>query len=384
MDLSINYPAGADLVQGIPLSIAAHSIPKGELKKADIPGSKHTLMIRIANDIHMIPRLENVLLKEVWTETIKVPEKTAPAPPKPAAEPKKEGEAPAAEGETPAAEPEKPATEQTYTEKQKIREETRSILAKCTTMNHAIPPNRKTELKQAEEAMYQEDWKLLGLKEAKYNLESYTYDMKNNVDSYGNYEHFIDPAEKAPFMETLAATEAWIYSDGENATLEETAAKLQALQATGEPIKTRYKFRSEFEEWFGIFSKFQTEAVEKSKNIPHLTPEQLKDMDGKLEHLTNEFCGIRDTLDKTEKHKDLPYTVSEIENKIYAVKAEVNGILNAPPPAPKKAPEEEKKEDTPTADAPDGEVPEASAPDGGAAGAGTGDVPTAGEGETPE
>lgn len=40
---------------------------------------------------------------------------------------------------------------------------------------------------------------ILDLKEAKYELESYTYDMKNGVEEYGNYEHFIDPAVRDQF-----------------------------------------------------------------------------------------------------------------------------------------------------------------------------------------
>lgn len=45
--------------------------------------------------------------------------------------------------------------------------------------------------------MYAEDRQLLDIKEAKYELESYTYDMKNNLADYGNYEHYIDPSIKA-------------------------------------------------------------------------------------------------------------------------------------------------------------------------------------------
>ena len=66
-----------------------------------------------------------------------------------------------------------------------------------------------------------EDRKILDLKEAKYNLESFTYDMKNGVSEYGNYEHYIDPALKPAFLENLLATEEWIYGDGENAPLED-------------------------------------------------------------------------------------------------------------------------------------------------------------------
>ena len=94
-------------------------------------------------------------------------------------------------------------------------------------------------------------------------------------------------------------------------------------------------------------------------------------MDGKLEHMTNWLVAIRSTLETRAKHEDLEYTLADVENKIYAVQAEANGIINSPKPEPKK-PEEEKKE-------------EPAASDGGAAGAGGADatMPPAGEGETP-
>lgn len=77
------------------------------------------------------------------------------------------------------------------------------------------------QFKGLEEQLYVEDRKILDLKEAKYELESYTYEMKNGIDQYGNFEHFIDPSLKPTFMENLLATEEWIYADGENAPLEE-------------------------------------------------------------------------------------------------------------------------------------------------------------------
>lgn len=110
--------------------------------------------------------------------------------------------------------------------------------------------------------MYAEDRELLDIKEAKYNLESYMYEMKNGVGDYGNYEHYIDPKIKAQFIQTLAETEEWIYADGENAPLDAQRSKLQNLQTIGEPVKSRYKFRSEFEEWVGIFEKFKQKASE--------------------------------------------------------------------------------------------------------------------------
>lgn len=67
------------------------------------------------------------------------------------------------------------------------------------TVSHAIPPELKIQFRGLEDQLMLEDRKILDLKEAKYNLESFTYEMKNGIDSYGNLEHFIDPALKADF-----------------------------------------------------------------------------------------------------------------------------------------------------------------------------------------
>ena len=45
-----------------------------------------------------------------------------------------------------------------------------------------------------ESDLYKADREILDVKEAKNDLEAYAYEMKGNLDSYGNYEHYIDPA----------------------------------------------------------------------------------------------------------------------------------------------------------------------------------------------
>jgi len=110
----------------------------------------------------------------------------------------------------------------------------------------------KVQFRGLEDQLMIEDRKILDLKEAKYMLESFTYEMKNGIDSYGNLEHYIDPALKPTFMENLLATEAWIYAEGENAPLEEQRGRLEALQSIGNPIKQRHRFRESFDEYVSL------------------------------------------------------------------------------------------------------------------------------------
>lgn len=76
----------------------------------------------------------------------------------------------------------------------------------------------------------------MDLKEAKYELESYTYEMKNGVDEYGNYEHYIDPSVRDQFKAQCQEVVDWIYGDGENAPLDQQRSRLQALKTVGDPV----------------------------------------------------------------------------------------------------------------------------------------------------
>ena len=128
------------------------------------------------------------------------------------------------------------------------------------TISHAIPPDMKTQFKNLEAQLMSEDRKILDLKEAKYMVESFTYEMKNGIDQYGNFEHYIDPQIKPTFMENLVATEAWIYAEGENAPLEEQRARLEALQSMGLPIKNRWRFKNELPAYIKLYQKFERKS----------------------------------------------------------------------------------------------------------------------------
>lgn len=49
------------------------------------------------------------------------------------------------------------------------------------TISHAIPPDLKLQFKNLEAQLMSEDRKILDLKEAKYVLESFTYELKNGI-----------------------------------------------------------------------------------------------------------------------------------------------------------------------------------------------------------
>ena len=66
MTLSISYDDSAQLMAGLPNTIAQYEIGKGKRSKADVSGCKTKLAIRVKNNINQIPELERVDLTEVW------------------------------------------------------------------------------------------------------------------------------------------------------------------------------------------------------------------------------------------------------------------------------------------------------------------------------
>ena len=50
------------------------------------------------------------------------------------------------------------------------------------------------------------------------DLEAYSYEMRNDLDSYGKLEKYLGDEPKAAFLKDISFVVDWIYGDGENAT----------------------------------------------------------------------------------------------------------------------------------------------------------------------
>lgn len=278
LTLEINYDEEARLLTGLPYTIAKYTIGKGKRTKADVEGSSTLLTIRVGNSANQTACLESVTLTEKWTETEQIPVKTAPKP-APAAKPeeqKAEGEAAPADGAAPADKPAEEAApaEQQYETKTKNKERTTDVPFK--TVSHAIPADQRMQFRGLEDQLMIEDRKILDLKEAKYELESFAYDLKNGIQEYGNYEKYVDPTLKQPLLDQCLASEEWIYGEGENAGLQAYTERLEALKAVGNPIKQRWRFRNDIGEVTSLWQKYESSVQAQLGQIAHLTEDQRK------------------------------------------------------------------------------------------------------------
>lgn len=125
----------------------------------------------VSNNIHQIPCLENAQIIEEWVEEKKVlkPKPKPAATTAPAAEEGKDGK-PAEE--KPAAEP----TPDEYETKTSNKSVTSSI--HWETSSYALTPEQRKNFKDIEEQMMLSDKKYLDWKEARNDLESYSYKIR--------------------------------------------------------------------------------------------------------------------------------------------------------------------------------------------------------------
>lgn len=157
-----------------------------EGKKQD-KTEKCSFTMRVTNNIHNIACLDEAELVEEWTQEDKIPIKTKNTPtvtPPPAeGEEKKEGDVPTAEP---------PVEEQQYEIRKRTKKDHSKL--KFNHSNFSLPPETRVMYKKLEEQLLEGDNDILETKALRNSLEAYSYEMRNNIDSYGPWEKYIDDA----------------------------------------------------------------------------------------------------------------------------------------------------------------------------------------------
>lgn len=182
---------------------------------------------------------------------------------------------------------------------------------------------------------------------ARNDLESYVYNMRDRCSEGGQYGNFISPAVRDTFQSDLLKAEDWLY-DNEGATKVVYVDKLQELQTVGSPVVARYKAKEDRAELIAdvlaTISHYRTLATSEDEKYAHIAAE-------KKQQIIDECATVEGWLTaKVAEQEKLP----EFENSILlpadmaAKKLDVSQladkILSEPKPAPPPPPKEEKDE----------------------------------------
>jgi len=98
------------------------------------------------------------------------------------------------------------------------------------------------------------------------DLEAYSYEMRNNLDDYGSFVNYCDPAIRTTFLGEISETIEWLYADGENAPLNDYEVRIDKFRKIGEAIRNRYRFHEAFpstvQEYDKLVNKISTKLGE--------------------------------------------------------------------------------------------------------------------------
>lgn len=154
---------------------------------------------------------------------------------------------------------------------------------KFSAQSYALDPKTRKEFIELENILVDGDREILEMKEIRNTLEAYSYEMRNNLDSYGTWEKYLDEETKKTFLADIGVVVEWIYADGETAPKNEYVTRLEKFRAIGEPVKKRHFYYSELEVYYEQFEKIKATILQKLGSIEHLTDDQKKTVEGKLE-----------------------------------------------------------------------------------------------------
>lgn len=199
--------------------------------------------------------------------------------------------------------------------------------------------------------------------DARNELESYIYDMRDKIVSESELANYCTEAEKSSFSTLLESCENWLYEDGFDATKSVYVKKLAELKKSGSPIESRsyeaknrpnamsmlQKTLEKYTSWLNTSSG--------DENYAHISEEERVKCQKMCDDTTS---WMYDMLDKQGGHAaniDPIVTVAQIYAKNKEVADTVSPIMHKPKPKPKveekkqePADEQQKEEETTAAE----------------------------------
>lgn len=182
------------------------------------------------------------------------------------------------------------------------------------------------------------------------SLESYVYDMRNNLSEYGGpLKEFVLTEHRERLLEELENLENWIYSEeASNASKSVFTEKLAAVKSKGDVIvqrKFEWETRPEaIAELQKVCETYRSLASSTSPELQHITEEERKKVLDKIQETENWLTQQLAIVEKLQKHEDCPVTVAQIRQKSKAVEQFCHPIMYRPKPAPPKTTEKNKEQ----------------------------------------
>jgi len=321
-------------------------------------GDKQKLKVKVRLNLNGLVSVESA-------HTVEEIEEEAPAVPE--AEMKDSADAPAdgAEGmETDSKE--EPKEEAKEEDKAPAKKKVKKTDVPVTSHVGGLPKEVLERFTNEEYDMALQDKVMEETKERKNAVEAYVYSMRSAISD--RLAEYVDDATRESFGSLLNATEDWLYEDGEDESKGVYIAKLEELQAIGEPIAAREREETERPTAIAALTNSANGFLAMCGDEDHAHIDAAD-----LEKITKECNDALSWLNEkqalqasTAKTQPAVLLSADIEKKRATLERYATPILNRPKPKPKveePAAEPEPMDDGSEQPAADGEAEAADAKD---------------------
>lgn len=226
---------------------------------------------------------------------------------------------------------------------------------------------------EVEVAMANADRIVRETSDARNELESYIYDMRDKIISENQLMPFCTEDERSAFSKMLEDFENWLYEDGFDAVKSVYVKKLDELKTKGNPIenrqheaRTRPNAMSMLQKSIEKYTSW-TNTSQGDENYAHITDEERATCSDKLDKASAWMYDMLDKQGSLAANEDPAVTVDQIYAKNKELNDAISPIMHKPKPKPKveekkqeepAAAEEQKKEEEPKKEEEEKEKPE--------------------------
>jgi len=235
----------------------------------------------------------------------------------------------------------------------KIKKKTKRVELKVTQQVVRMTKRELDDALELECKMAVTDKVIVETTEAKNNVETYVYDLRDKLSSA--FSEFVIQAEQEELQGLLQQTEDWLYEDGDDLPKAEYVKKLEELKALGDPIERRWMEAAArpvaLESLWSTVTAFRESAASSNEDYAHIEQADKDKVVAECASVEAWLAEKSAAQDKLAKHEDVVLASADIKKKETELQNLARSIMSKSkpkpkPPAPKREePAEELKDE---------------------------------------
>jgi len=209
-----------------------------------------------------------------------------------------------------------------------------------SSQTSSFPEDELEKMIRIENELAAKDKSLKDRADKRNELEEFIYAARSDIDE--KLKQFATEEEASKLKAKLDEDEAWLYDDGENATLQQLGQKLSALHTPYDAIQNRLleidARTASAERLSAQVQSFLSVVNSTSPDYSHITDDERKKVRAACDEILNWLTSEQEMQGRVPLNKDPVLPASAIDERVHKLKQECRSIVEKPKPKPAAAP----------------------------------------------